>query len=283
LLAGLTDLLKKFEPKVRRPSRTEKETDNTRTNGKGKGGTVPRLASDVGLLNALQRLVTRAEKKPEGLLGRLKNLLNAAENAAKSGQSMNPGSTKTTVPNQTERDSSKEVPKGTSKGKTKGKTGAEQDKPTQESPCITVGRGGRPVGKEKGKGNKGIRPVVFRLREQDRANTVVVQSAGMFGSMVDKKGAEAPFVVMVMNPDELKVVLGIIHGDKNIRVSVLCPYGFPEVKFVYDKLPLWDSSGKLVTKNVASWNNLTQKVKRSFQVGVPVANDLRVIVLTAWF
>ena len=47
---------------------------------------------------------------------------------------------------------------------------------------------------------------------------------------------------------------------------------FPEVKFVYDKLPLWDSAGKLVTKHVASWNNLTQKVKRSFQVGVPVAS-----------
>lgn len=218
LLAGLADLLKKFEPKVSRPSRTEKETENTIM---VRERVAPSL--DWGLLNALHRLVTRAEKKPEGLLGRLKNLLHAAENAAKSGQSVNPGSTKTKVPNQTERDSSKEIPKGTNKGKTKGKMGGDQGKPIEESPWITVGRGGRPVGKEKGKGNKGIRPIIFRLREQDWTNTVVVQSAGMFGSMVDKKGTDSPFVVMVLNPDELKVVLGTIHGDKTLgfRLSVL--------------------------------------------------------------
>ena len=75
--------------------------------------------------------------------------------------------------------------------------------------------------------------------------------------------------------------MGIIHGDHGIKVSVTCPCGtnevvacdtFPEVKFVYDKLPLWDQHGKLVTKHVASWNNLTQKVKRSFQVGVLAAS-----------
>ena len=93
-------MLKQFDPTGSQSGKTDSATDQThKLNGKGKGGTAPRLASDVGLLNALQRLVTRAEKKPEGLLGRLRNLIAAAENAARTGQSINPTSKKSKVSN----------------------------------------------------------------------------------------------------------------------------------------------------------------------------------------
>ena len=276
LLAGLADLLKRCEPDVGRPTKGDSRTEEKRIDGKGKVGNVPRLASDVGLLNALQRLVTRAQKKPEGLLGRLRNLFAAAENAVNSGQSI-------ILSLKRLRNRHGEPSKGTSKraqkGKTNGKSPGKQDKPIEGSPWITVGCGGRPEGKEKGKGKQGARPVSFRLREQGWPNTVVVQKAETFGSSIDKKGTGFPFAVLVSTPEELKVVFGIIHGDAKIRVSVICPRRtneevacdeFPDVKFVYDKIPLWDPYGKLITKNVATWNSLTQKVKRSFQVGVPI-------------
>ena len=80
LLSGLQDLLQTF-------AGTEAESQTG--SGKGQGTPVRAynqqdvnktkndsgLATDIGLLQGLQRLVKRAEKKPEGLLRRLRILL----------------------------------------------------------------------------------------------------------------------------------------------------------------------------------------------------------------
>ena len=60
--------------------------------------------------------MTRAEKKPDGFLGRLRSLIAAAEKAAQSGQSINAATRKTKVSNGQKQDFSTVGPKGSNKG-----------------------------------------------------------------------------------------------------------------------------------------------------------------------
>ena len=95
LLIGLQGLLQTF---------AGIETEAQTRSGKGKG--IParpynqqddnklkkdsRLDTDIGLLQGLQRLVKRAEKKPEGLLRRLQDFVGGAVSAAQQGKNINP-------------------------------------------------------------------------------------------------------------------------------------------------------------------------------------------------
>ena len=200
LLANLTALIQKFDQGC---SDRSAPGDPDRNIGKGKGDSlVPRLATDVGLLNALQRLVTRATKKPEGLLGRLKDLVLAAERAASVGGSLNPSKhppkpvkTAGANPGKSQgKTKSPQADKGFDKGKSKGVDSVVNN---DANAWTTVGRNGKPLNKDKGKGKtaKGKDlgstervPQVWRLREQDWSTSVVVQKAGNFGAWVDKFG-----------------------------------------------------------------------------------------------
>ena len=290
LLANLTALIQKFDQGC---SDRSAPGDPDRNIGKGKGDSlVPRLATDVGLLNALQRLVTRATKKPEGLLGRLKDLVLAAERAASVGGSLNPSKhppkpvkTAGANPGKSQgKTKSPQADKGFDKGKSKGVDSVVNN---DANAWTTVGRNGKPLNKDKGKGKtaKGKDlgstervPQVWRLREQDWSTSVVVQKAGNFGAWVDKLGTGKPFAILTQTPEELASVLGIVKGDKAVRASVILPCDtrdhiicsdFPDEKFTYQRHPMWDGSGKVVTKHVAMWSNLHDTSKPKFQVGIP--------------
>ena len=89
LLNGLQKLLQQFNSQTF-------GGDNGKGKGYGEGSPpnvgreTPKLSTDVGLLQALKRLVTRAEKRPEGLLHRLQSLVVAAGKASGKGQTFNP-------------------------------------------------------------------------------------------------------------------------------------------------------------------------------------------------
>ena len=60
----------------------------------------------------------------------------------------------------------------------------------------------------------------FRLRESDWKDAVLIQSGQQLGHAIDKQGAGKPFCVLVHTLDELNTVLGVIQGDKNIKIPV---------------------------------------------------------------
>ena len=53
------------------------------------------------------------------------------------------------------------------------------------------------------------------------------------------------------------------------RVIISSALIFPDEKFTYQRHPMWDGSGKVVTKHVAMWSNLHDTSKPKFQVGIP--------------
>ena len=260
LLQGLTELMKKFDTSMLTSS------SDTRT-GKGKGSSQG-LGSDVGLLNALKRLVQRASKNPDGLLRRLKDLVTAADKASHTGQTLNPkqkgASQADGKPHSTGHTKGKgkkgvEGPpqNPSEKGQGKTKTFSSVTPSKQTTDWQVVGRRGKVVSGGQQKEER------LRLREQDWVDYVVVQSGSQFGAAVDKHGCDKVFCVLVHSVDELLDVLGVFSGDKQIKGTVVfaCAKNqslqfdeFPGISFKLSTFPLRNSQGAVVSKTVAIWS-----------------------------
>ena len=271
LLKGLQDLLN-AHAHAGSPTGVSKPPNSK---GKGTGNSnVPKLATDVGLLQALKRLVQRASKKPEGLLNRLQSLVSAAATAADRGQQIHPKKKKKDGGKTSVRSGSG----GSSEQKGKGKGKSGQGKQSVSSPgtelvsdvdhsWVQVVRKGQKKGNTKGKAVDNNMPFgrCFQLRDLDWPKCKIVHKIDQFGSFLDRDGYDKHYVLLTSSHQELANVLELIHGDSRIRASVFLPCkktdeiqvdGFPLVKFKVSNYPVSDQFGKVQTKILAGWSNV---------------------------
>ena len=177
-----------------------KGTGNNKGKNKGTGKgpqASPSQNGEGALLDALQRMVFRAQKKPGRLIQRLQNLLDAAIQGRKLGK------------------------KARKKTKRQAKThGPPQDKAPEESPWLRVVKGKGVPESQIDRKHGGV----FRLRASDWDGAIVVPSPHKLGDYLDKKKPDSKFVILIQAFDELSYkVLEIIHGDKAAKVKVIIP------------------------------------------------------------
>ena len=273
LLVGLQKLLQQFNPQT---------LSGESKKGKGFGSGVfsntdkgtPKLGTDVGLLQALKRLVTRAEKKPQGLLNRLQSLVVAAGKACEKGQTLDPkqkpGKTRRPGAGNSGLDGKgsgkNSVPKGAAKSQDL------SEAPSAEGEWSVVGKKGRPQPPLLFPSKQ----IDFRLRESDWPGYTIVPRVQKLGAFLDSEKKNDPLVILVFSPQELVNLMQMIHGEKGVKITVLCPCkkgetisvdGFPNVTFEEKRYPVQDSAGKVLTKIMACWTN-----------GVAFNQHMRVVV-----
>jgi len=197
--------------------------------GKGKGKSKGSETSPVetgdhkqlGLLEAIVRLVERAKRNPAGLLDRLQSLTNAAVQGRSLGKRKKKKPQKPQV-DKGGKGSEKGKNKGQGKGKNKGvdKTDSAQ---TNESPWITVAK------KKPKVWEPSLRPVEspsdYRLREHDWPGFEVVPTSRKLGAMLKanaKTGRLKQFVISCPNYDDAMQCIQMARGDQ-AKVTVLWP------------------------------------------------------------
>ena len=261
LLNGLQKLLQQFNSQTF-------GGDNGKGKGYGEGSPpnvgreTPKLSTDVGLLQALKRLVTRAEKRPEGLLHRLQSLVVAAGKASGKGQTFNPkqkpGKSQQLGGKGVSKDEKGAGKQNQSKGGAKGKKSAEVI--SKESDWTLVGRKGKPQPPLSFSNDKSE----FRLRESDWPGYTLVPRVEKLGAILDSDKKSDPLVILVFASQELVNLLQMIQGEKGIRITVLCPCkkgdtitvdGFPNIHFEEKRYPVQDNAGKVLAKIMACWTN----------------------------
>eukprot|EP00435_Cladocopium_sp_Y103_P043026 s1688_g12.t1 len=270
LLEGLVNLLSSFQQEARGsgPQKGQQKGQTSSTGpkgpdkGKGKGKPVPNgkgkgkdsalqkgagshQDADSNLLEALSRLVQRAQKKPAGLIDRLQNLTNAAINGRRLGKKK--------------------------KKKTRQVQGASVQ--NSDAPWLRVVQG---KGISEDQFRKRIK--IFKLRSLDWPGYTVVPSCQKLGLMLDKKAADSKFVVLAQNNEEVSKILEVIHGDSSANVTVVVPTGvgvpvqcpdFPQVTFKESRVPLVDGNGRVITKVVGTWGRTDVFSNSAIRVVVP--------------
>lgn len=234
------------------------------TKGKGKGPTPgqpsassPGSDGNMDLLNALSRLVHRAQKKPQGLSQRLQQLVEVAVRDQKLAPK----------------------PKRPKKTKdTKNPSRPQIAAPAPEAPWLRVVKGKGVPDHLPASSSQKV-PVRFRLRNADWPSSIIIPSVGKLGGILDSAKEDSKFVLLVHTKDELNQALEVIHGDKNAKVTVVVPTAagkdvkdedFPNVHFKEHRIPLIDPSGKLVTKVVGIWGDKGVSPNNALRVVVPV-------------
>lgn len=241
-----------MESNVAEASKKKGKGKGDHDKGKGKGKTKQASppkggatqGSEAGLLGALVRLVERASKQNghQGLLNRLTNLVNAAE----SGQKLVPPKRK----KKKQKDPPRPMPKVDA--------GLEKTDCNESWVEVVKKKRGKPQPQTSfppsGNSDKGER-TSLRIREQDWPGMILVQHANMLGTLIDTKGINKKFIVLIRNEKELDEVVGIAQGDKKLQLILLmpCQKKIEDLKQKQDftleptKLPFVDLEGKLLT------------------------------------